>query len=182
MLDFCIRRQFVIHAFFMQFSQIFNSLSVPVWIMSLGKFERTTVERMCKPCIAQILTKLQMKVVEEKKRNQINFAHQHSLTHPELQLIRNDCCLLFSSKNSNENVFTLQRDENTHEPTSTFWSGAEFRSWPYLLEMHTPMEWFSTYAYFVCVEFQASPNHYVASIQLMCLINLYEIPMDLINF
>lgn len=40
LLNFC-------HAFFMQFSQIFETLSMSIRIMPLGKFECTTVKRMC---------------------------------------------------------------------------------------------------------------------------------------
>lgn len=86
-LDFCIRHQFVIHAFFMQFSQIFNSLSVPVRIMSLGKFERTTVERMCEPCIAKILTqipKMKKNTKNRKGKKSNKLSHTHTRTHTQI--------------------------------------------------------------------------------------------------
>lgn len=50
-----IRLELLVYTFFMQVCQIFDSLSMPVRIMSLGKFECTAMERMREPSDAQIL-------------------------------------------------------------------------------------------------------------------------------
>lgn len=42
----------------------------------------------------------------------------------------------------------------------------------YLLETHTPMEWFPTYVYFGYVKFQASQGQHLEAIQWMCLKSL----------
>lgn len=68
LLNFC-------HAFFMQFSQIFETLSMSIRIMSLGKFECTAVKWMCQPRKAKILGKSN----ENTRRNPI--IKLGSLTH-----------------------------------------------------------------------------------------------------
>lgn len=50
-----VRLELLVYTFFMQVCQIFDSLSMAVRIVSLGKFECTAMERMCEPCDAQIL-------------------------------------------------------------------------------------------------------------------------------
>lgn len=173
-LDFCIRHQFVIHAFFMQFSQIFHSLSVPVWIMSLGKFERTTVERMCEPCIAKILTQIP-KMKKNTKNRKGKKSNKLSHTHAHTQITASSEWPLFLLHSEFRwNVYISMESKQKLTANFDHWINQYPRR--YSLGMHTPTVWFSAYAYFVCVKFQASPSHYAASIQWMCSINLYEKP------